>query len=532
MVLSFIDTSFNAWYKHVLTPKTNVIIQEYVMTQIYNQAIRVELSCYENPDFYDHYTKANEEILTRVISVLDNISLIIGIMFSAVASLAAILIYEPLVLPIVVVPAIIVHYIDKKFTKVRYDREMQNTIYRRQMEYVKRIVYLQDYAKELRLSKIFGPILKNFHAAIENMKCITHQYSKKASGYRFLRDVLMILITYLLVQGLIIYRYLKNHAYSLGALTTLLNAATNLVRLIAQFTFASASFYENGMYIENFKTFLEYQPKMLENPDGKLPNKEGNLIAINNISFTYEGQTEPILKKISMEIAPKQKIALVGHNGAGKSTLVKLLMRLYDVAEGEILLDHVNIKEYKLSAYRKIFGTVFQDFKIFATTITENVLLYTPQSQSDKLKAIEALKASGLYPKIEKFEKGMDSFLTKEFDEKGIMMSGGELQKLAVARVYAKESSIAILDEPSSALDPISEYELFENMMKACDDKTVIFVSHRLSSAMLADKIYMLEEGKIVEEGSHQELMQMEGKYAQMFRMQAEKYREEQEVIA
>jgi ATP-binding cassette subfamily B protein len=532
MVLCIVETSFSSWYRHVLTPKTNVIIQEYVMTQIYNQAIRVDLSCYENPDFYDNYTKANEEILTRVINILNNVSWISGILFSIIASLIAIVTYEPLILPIVIIPAIIVHFVDKNFTKVKYDRDMKNTVYRRQMEYVKRTVYMQDYAKDLRLSNIFRPILKNFHEAIDNMKSITHEYSLKAALLRFFRDIIMVLATYSLVQGLIVYRYLKHHAYSLGALTTILNAATNLIRLISQFTFASAYFYENGMYIENFKTFLEYEPKMVENPQGKSPKKEENNISIKNISFTYEGQAQPILKNISMEIPAGQKIALVGHNGAGKSTFVKLLMRLYEVTEGEIQLDKVNIKDYKLSEYRGIFGTIFQDFKIFATTITENVLLYPPKSQEDIKRAEEAIKASGLYGKIENLEKGMDSLLTKEFDDKGVLMSGGEFQKIAIARVFAKESSIAILDEPSSALDPISEYEMFENMMKACENKTVIFVSHRLSSAILADKIYMMEDGSIVEEGSHEELMNLEGKYAEMFKMQAEKYREEEGAIA
>jgi ATP-binding cassette subfamily B protein len=498
------------------------------MTQIYNQAIRVDLSCYENPEFYDNYTKANEEIFTRVNSILDNVSWTTGIVFSMIASIAAIVVYEPLILPIVIIPAILVHFVDKKFTKVRFDRDMKNTPYRRQMEYVKRIVYLQDYAKDLRLSSIFGPVLENFHNAIDTMRSITHEYSKKAAVLRFFREIIMGLVVFLAVQGLIVYRYIKHHAYSLGSLTTLLNAASNLVNLMTSFSYASATFYENGMYVENFKVFLEYEPKMVEDPAGKLPKKAENTIALKNISFTYEGQTEPILKNISMEIPAKQKIALVGHNGAGKSTLVKLLMRLYDVTEGEIQLDGVNIKEYKLGDYRGIFGTIFQDFKIFATTITENILLCPAKTPEDVKRAEEAIKASGLYDKIAKLDKGMDSLLTKEFDENGVIMSGGQFQKIAIARVFAKESSIAILDEPSSALDPISEYEMFENMMKACENKTVIFVSHRLSSAIMADKIYMLENGEIVEEGSHQELMQLDGKYAEMFKMQAEKYREEE----
>jgi ATP-binding cassette subfamily B protein len=388
-------------------------------------------------------------------------------------------------------------------------------------------VYLQDYAKDLRLTNIFQPILKSFHEAADAMRATSKIYGKKIAFTRFIRTVITELIVYLATQGLVVYRYLYHGAYSLGALTTLLNAVSNLTRLQGSISWAMGGFYENGMFVENFKVFLEYETKMPEDPKGEAPEKGIPTISLKDVSFTYEGASAPVLQNISMEIAPGEKIALVGHNGAGKSTFVKLLMRLYDVTEGEILLNGVNIKQYRLSRYRELFGTIFQDFRIFATTISENVLLFPPKKEEDKLRAIEAVKASGIYSKIQSLEKGMESQLTKEFDEKGVLLSGGEFQKLAIARVFAKESPIAILDEPSSALDPISEYEVFENMLKACEGKTVIFVSHRLSSAIMADKIYMLEEGSIIEQGSHEELMKKQGKYAQMFSMQAERYREE-----
>ncbi len=249
-------------------------------------------------------------------------------------------------------------------------------------------------------------------------------------------------------------------------------------------------------------------------------------LTLKNVSFTYEGQTKPVLKNISLDIPAGQKVAFVGHNGAGKSTLVKLIMRLYDVTEGEILLDGVNIKDYKLSEYRHRFGTIFQDFKIFAADIEENVLLHPAENEKDSEIAQNAIKASGLWDKVEGLEKGMKTQLTREFDDEGTILSGGEFQKIAVARVFAKQSSIAILDEPSSALDPISEYEMFENMMTACKDKTVMFISHRLSSAVNADIIYLLEQGEIAEQGTHSELMNKGGKYAQMFEMQSKQYRE------
>ena len=287
-----------------------------------------------------------------------------------------------------------------------------------------------------------------------------------------------------------------------------------------------SEFIENGLYVENLKTFFDYESKITENENGIVPENKPHRLMLKNVSFTYEGQKKPVLKNISLDIPEGQKVAFVGHNGAGKSTLVKLLMRLYDVTEGEILLDGINIKDYKLSDYRHSFGTIFQDFKIFATDIEENVLLHPAENDADRELAYNAVVDSGLKNKLDTLEKGMKTQLTREFDDEGTILSGGEFQKIAVARVFAKQSSIAILDEPSSALDPISEYEMFENMMKACADKTVMFISHRLSSAVMADKIYLLEQGEIIEQGTHAELMAQNGKYAEMFNMQAEQYRE------
>ena len=252
-------------------------------------------------------------------------------------------------------------------------------------------------------------------------------------------------------------------------------------------------------------------------------------IVIETSSLTKQYGKKQVVKDLDLKVPGGCIYGFLGPNGAGKSTLIKLILRLYDVSEGEILFNGINIKKLCLNEYRKCFTTVFQDFKIYAASLGENILLHPIESTDDKIKVYSAVKNSGLSEKVESLENGIDSQLTKEFDDAGIFMSGGEFQKTAVARVFADDAPVAILDEPSSALDPISEYEMFENMNAACGDKTVIFISHRLSSAVMADKIYMLENGKIVEEGTHRELMDMNGKYAEMFRIQAEKYREADE---
>jgi ATP-binding cassette subfamily B protein len=519
---------YHSWYTDVFQMKEDMVVQEYIISQVYKQAVRVDLSCYENPEFYNKYTRANEEVITRATQILNNVSNLVAIILSAIASAAVIGVYEPLIFPIVLIPAVVVLFLDKKNSVRRFERYNETTKGRRQVDYVDRVVYLQDFAKELRLGKIFGPIYKHFEEAIEQMIDITKRYSKKIAALRFLRELVMGFVIFLAVQGLIIYRYLKHNAYQLGTLVTILNAAANLSDLVRDISYLTMDFYQNGLYVENIRTFLEYQPNMVDAPNAISTKGNTGWLHMEQVSFSYEGQINRVLKDITLDIAPHSKVAFVGHNGAGKSTLVKLLMRLYDVTDGQIQLDGKDIREYKIDEYRGCYGTVFQDFQIFAASVYENVLLYPPRNEEDKRRAEEAVRASGLMEKIQSLPHGMDTILTKEFDEDGAILSGGEFQKLAVARVFAKESTIAILDEPSSALDPISEYELFENMMQACKNKTVIFISHRLSSAIMADSIYLLEHGEIVEEGSHCELMEKGGRYAQMFLMQAEKYREEQ----
>ena len=217
----------------------------------------------------------------------------------------------------------------------------------------------------------------------------------------------------------------------------------------------------------------------------------------------------------------------MGVNGAGKTTLVKLILRFYDVTDGEILYNGINIKEYNTESLRSRFATVFQDYKNFALSVNENVMC-RECTEEDKAAAREALRKSGALEKTDALPDGADTVLTKEFDENGAGLSGGESQKTAVARMFARDFDIAILDEPSSALDPIAEYKMYENLISATESKTVIYISHRLSSAVLSDNIFVLKNGTVIESGSHNELMKNGGEYAEMFAVQAESYKKEE----
>ena len=518
--------AFSAWHWNWYRRKVKLKIDEMLLQKMYEKAVECDLSCYENPEFYDKYTRASSEILQRGMKILENCGRMFSILISAIISIFVIAAWEPIVIPIVLVCAVCSIMIDKKRSKLKYDCMVDTTPQTLAQDYIKRTVFLQDYAKEMRLGKIFFPLLNQFDKSVKQALKTTRHYYGIEAWLRVSRELFMSFGTYLVAQGIIVFRYIEQHAYNLSDVVTILNAATVLQSNVYSLSWNMSDFIENGLYIENLKTFFEYKPKITENENGIIPQNKKHSLTLKNVSFTYDGQTKPTLKNISLDIPEGQKIAFVGHNGAGKSTLVKLIMRLYDVTDGEILLDGINIKDYKLSDYRHSFGTIFQDFKIFASDIEENVLLHPTQNADDEKIARDAVTASGLMDKVNTLPRGMKTQLMREFDDEGTILSGGEFQKIAVARVFAKQSSIAILDEPSSALDPISEYEMFENMMKACADKTVMFISHRLSSAVNADIIYLLEQGEIIEQGTHSELMEKGGRYAEMFEMQAKQYRE------
>ena len=278
-----------------------------------------------------------------------------------------------------------------------------------------------------------------------------------------------------------------------------------------------------ALYFQNLKDFFAYEPKIVSG-DKKAGAFES--IEFKNVSFKYPSSDKYTLKNISFKLTKGETLAVVGVNGAGKSTLVKLILRFYDATDGEVLFNGVNVKEYDVDSLRNAFGTVFQDYKNFALSVYENVMC-RDCDDDDKKKARTALERAGVWDKISSFKDGGDTLLTREFDENGAGLSGGENQKVSTARLFAKDFDIAILDEPSSALDPVAEYKMYENLIDVTKDKTVLYISHRLSSAVLSDRIIVLHGGEIVESGSHSELMRSGGEYSKMFALQASSYKVE-----
>ena len=288
---------------------------------------------------------------------------------------------------------------------------------------------------------------------------------------------------------------------------------------------------ETGLYVEKIRSFLDKESEIINRKTCEIPEGAG-VLECRNVSFGYNPECL-ILRGVNLTIRAKEKVALVGYNGAGKTTLIKLLLRLYDPTEGEILLNDVDIRNYDVEEYRRYIGVVFQDFKLFAATVAENVVMDrvdvdcadgTAGATAEEGAILEAVAKSGFVSKLATFPKGLGQELTREFSDGGTDLSGGEAQKLAVARAFYKDAGVGFLDEPSAALDPIAEYQLNRAMKEVAKEKTVLSISHRLSTTRDADVIYVMEQGHVIEQGSHGELLKQGGVYATMWEAQASRY--------
>lgn len=280
--------------------------------------------------------------------------------------------------------------------------------------------------------------------------------------------------------------------------------------------------FQNNQYLKNYFSFFDMPSKF---DSGELKaEKEEYEIQFNNVSFKYPGTDEFALKNVSVKVRQGEKIAIVGENGSGKTTFVKLLCRLYEPTEGEILLNGINIKKYDYLSYLSILSVVFQDFFTLSFTIGQNIACET---NYDKEKVINFLDSLDMLPAIENLPSGIDTYLYKDFDNYGVEISGGEAQKLAIARALYKDTPFIILDEPTAALDPISEYEIFEKINKISKSKTTIYISHRLSSCCFCDTIFVFHKGKLIQEGAHNTLLsERKGKYYELWNTQAQFYQE------
>lgn len=520
---------FHVWYLYVLEPKAQYTLNKKIQTILFQKATELDLSEYDNPTFYNDFIWAMNEADQHAFGLLKDIGMVFNRVISVTTILAILFTIDPIIVISVIISVVLVLVFNLLRTNLIYKKDLDARPLKRKADYIKRVYYLQEYAKEIRLSDVNEILDREFNSVVDQLQNTYRKHGKKLTAMGLLYDISSSTIFNIAILLLLIYKIQVQNSISLGDFAATVGSSWKLFWQINSFMDVFSKLLEHSLYAEKFIGFMRYQSSMYETKDKIDIFSIESGLSLRNVSFRYPGQDNYVLKNITMDIKPNEKIALVGYNGAGKSTLIKLIMRLYDPTEGEILLDNVNIKQYSIKSYRALFGTVFQDFKIFAASVAENVMM-DEYKAFDKKIVWDALRKSGMETRIKNSKKGLNTPVTREFSIDGELFSGGEMQKLAISRVFAKKSDILILDEPSSSLDADCEYELNQTIMSAADQKTVIFISHRLSTTTIADRIIMFENGEIIEQGSHNELMNLNGKYSEMFRLQSEKYNIKKEV--
>lgn len=500
-------------------------VYRHIFEGIIHHAKKISIAQYENPKFYDNFSRALDEALERGIWGMLFTTWGVGSVVGSIVAMIILFSVDPILVIFAIPPVIGSLYFGIKESGEQFAARRDETVGKRKTEYAKRVFYEKKYAGELRLYPIaqvlFGVQKDGYMERYEQNK--GHQ--RKIGIYRIIETLLFAGLVTLGSYLYISYRLKVTGSARVAAYVAMIAAVGYIVNSVSE---AIEYFSQAGklcMYMNNIREFMECE---IEKPvaDSILPEGQMGNICFDHISYHYAGSEQMIIQDFNVKIRQGEHIALVGENGAGKTTLVKLLMGLYPVSEGSIIAGGHDIRRYEPEAYRDCFGTVFQDFQIFSLPLCENVLMKTPETEEECHTVIDALKKAQFGDVLEKLPQGIDTFLTKEFDENGFVCSGGQAQKVAIARVFAKNPQVVILDEPSSALDPIAEYNMYCNMMEAAEGKTVFFISHRMSSARMADRILFLEHGHIVEEGTHEELMERNGRYAEMFRLQAKNYQE------
>lgn len=515
---------FNKWRLEVYRPRIRLVLHEGIQNELYKKARELDQSCYDDPEFYNDFIWAIREADNRTGEIMENFSIFINRVVSSAVILVLLATMDWIVAVTLAVAVGLGFVFRNKLNKVNYKKNEELNPITRKLSYIGRVFYLPDHQKELRQGGIAEHLQEEYQRTTGTRVACIEKYAGKVLALSLIIGFLSDLIPHTGIVAYLVIRFLVDPGLSLGSFSASITATFKLFWTINDIGNYLTKFHEHSLYIEKVRKFVGYRPTIKGDVTG-VPAFD--TLSVRGLSFAYPFSKDgkEALSGIDLEIRRGEKIAFVGYNGAGKTTLIKLLMRLYDATEGKILYNGQDITAFSPAEYRKHIGAVFQDYTVFAATVGENVMggEYT---EADEPAVRAALTAAAFDDKLGKLPNGVNTQLTTEFSKDGVGLSGGEAQKIAIARVFARPYELIVMDEPSSALDPIAEYRINQSIIRQAESKTVIFISHRLSTTRMADRIYMFDNGKIVECGSHDELMRQNGKYAEMYRVQAEKYRD------
>ncbi len=494
----------------------------HVSVEVMRQAAALDVTVYEDPVFYDRLERARVQATDRL-AMIQQMGRFIQQTVTAIAFSAVLLWYSPLLLLLLVVGIIPAFLGESHFSFLTYAKNFHQTPMRRKMDYLRQVGGSKEAAKELKLFNLSDYLTRRFER-------ISHQiYLENVTLNRrrlFWGGLLSILaqVGYYSAYVLSIFRTLEGR-YNIGDFALITTAILQAMSNIQQAFSTLSGVADQALFLTDLLAFFEMKPRV-ESKVGGLPApsliREG--FEFRDVSFVYPGTERRILRNFNFTLQPGERIALIGENGQGKTTIVKLITRLYDPTEGQILLDGIDLREFDLKSLHAEIGVIFQDFMRYEMTARENIAVGRAEVPHTDREIEYAAQKSLASEVVAKLQEGYDQMLGRRF-ESGVDLSGGEWQKLALARAYLRDAQLLILDEPTASLDARSELEVFERFAELTEGKMALLISHRFSTVRMADRIVVLEGGRLVEEGSHSQLMALGGRYAEMFEMQAANYR-------
>ncbi len=490
--------------------------------QLMQHAASLDLAQFEDAEVYDHLERARRQTVGRV----GLFTLLLGTAQDLITliSLASVLLLQLpwllLLLTVAVLPAFLG---EAHFASLGYSLLFQWTPERRLLDYLRYMGASDESAKEVKLFGLSDFLVGRYASLSEKF----YQENKTLAVRRNLVSTLLVTVGTLGYYGayaVIIYRTVMGD-FTIGTLTFLAGSFRQSRSLIQSVLLSLSSIYEQSLYLSDLFTFLDVQPSVVSKPGARpVPRPLQTGFRFENVGFRYPGSERWAVRGLTFSFQPHERIALVGENGAGKTTLVKLLARLYDPDEGRILLDDVDLRDYDLDSLRKNIGIIFQDFVRYDFILRENIGVSQVEALGDEARIREAARRSLADSVATRVPQGFDQMLGRRFDN-GVELSGGEWQKVALARAYMRDSQVLILDEPTAALDARAEYEVFLRFAELTRGRMAVLISHRFSTVRMADRILVLQGGELVDDGTHEELVARGGLYAELFSLQAAGYR-------
>lgn len=498
-------------------------VADHVDGRIHAQAVGLDLSFYESPRYFDTLQRARMAGGARPAQVVTNLMqlgrglLMLGAITVLMATISWVLL--PILL-VAVLPALLVRLL---FTRELHQWQRRRTQLERRSGYLDTLLTSDFHAKELRLNQLGRFLIEQFRAIRQQIRSEQMRIIQRSSRNEFLVGGFASLV-FFLALGVLAWQTAEG-ANSVGDLVLFLlilqRAQSTGQELVSQ----ASRLYEDHLYMGMLFEFFDVRPRVAE-PEAPLalPERPRQGFRVEHLHFAYPNTEREVLRDINLEIRPGQIIALVGGNGSGKTSLIKLLCRLYDPDGGRILLDGTDIRHFESEAYRRQLSVIFQDYGRYADTVRENIRFGDVASPRDTPLVAEAAEKAGAMEFIQALPRGLDTRLSRMFDD-GVDISVGQWQRIALARAFMHRSNLVILDEPTSSMDPGAEFALFENFRERIGERSALIISHRLSTVRMADYIYVLDDGEIREQGTHDELMARAGHYAKLFSMQAYHYR-------